>query len=863
MVFPDYEPSWKHKLVRSPPTGGMIVFSLVVERPDGTSEQRRMPARRLPRAARRDEHEAARAQAPRVHVGRPAALRGRSARRTCSSTTRASSSRAATASPTSSRSPASTRARSTRSPASSGCRRAIASRAPTTETFSLPQTPGGVLLRPSVRADGPAGLGPRRTGSRPPSSPPRVELTADEVEAAYGEIERRRDATAYLHAPRDPARPARADDVRHRRHRAARGRARRSTSRPCCGWRGRSATAGPTASGCCSATAPASSRRAWRSSTSRTAGSRSQADRDGGVLVYNGEVYNHPELRAELEAAASRSTPRSDTEVVLRLLERDGLAALDRLNGQFAFAWWQPSPRRLTLVRDRFGVRPLHYALLDDGTLVFGSEAKALFASGEVAAEPDLGGHRRRLHPLGRRARRARAFAGVQPARAGRAARLGGRRDRRRAALVDARTTVRASHRRGRPRGAAARQRRGCACAPTSRSAPTSRAGSTRASSPRSPRQESEQRAAHVLGRLQRPALRRARPPGGGRRGARHRSPRRRRRPGEIAGAFPDVVRHAETPLIRTAPVPLYLLARAGARAGHHRRRDRRGRRRAVLGLRPVQGGRAARARRRPTPSGAVELLDRALPVPRPRRRRGAGPPGGASCSRPAPTTTRSARTRPGSRRRRRSRRSTAAEVAAADRRRRLARAPARRSCPPAFAGWSPLERAACLEVTTLLEPYLLAAQGDRVAMAHGVEGRYPFLDHRVFDHAVARCRRAQARRRCTTRSRCASSPSGCCRRRSPGAASSPTAPRRSTPFFARGRPGLGRRALSPGGARRDRDLRPAAGRGPGAALPRRPGDRACARAWPSSGSSRPRSGIERSRRRRSPTTGPRAPSRG
>ena len=82
----------------------------------------------------------------------------------------------------------------------------------------------------------------------------------------------------------------------------------------------------------------------------------------------------------------------SDTEVVLRLLEREGLDALDRFNGQFAFAWWQPARRRLTLVRDRFGVRPLHYCLLDDGTLVFGSEAKALFASGEVSARPDLAG---------------------------------------------------------------------------------------------------------------------------------------------------------------------------------------------------------------------------------------------------------------------------------------------------------------------------------------------------------------------------------------------------------------------------------------------------------------------------------------
>jgi asparagine synthase (glutamine-hydrolysing) len=60
-----------------------------------------------------------------------------------------------------------------------------------------------------------------------------------------------------------------------------------------------------------------------------------------------------------------------------------------------------------------------------------------------------------------------------------------------------------------------------------------------------------------------------------------------------------------------------------------------------------------------------------------------------------------------------------------------------RASLPGPMAGWSPLERAAWLELTTLLEPYLLAAQGDRVAMGHGVEGRYPFLDHRVFRHAA------------------------------------------------------------------------------------------------------------------------------
>jgi len=110
------------------------------------------------------------------------------------------------------------------------------------------------------------------------------------------------------------------------------------------------------------------------------------------MIVYNGEVYNHYELRRDLEARGETFRTTSDTEVVLRLLEREGTGALDRLNGQFALAWWQPGPRRLTLVRDRFGVRPLHYALKDDGTLIFGSEAKAIFASGEVKPEPDLRG---------------------------------------------------------------------------------------------------------------------------------------------------------------------------------------------------------------------------------------------------------------------------------------------------------------------------------------------------------------------------------------------------------------------------------------------------------------------------------------
>ena len=143
-----------------------------------------------------------------------------------------------------------------------------------------------------------------------------------------------------------------------------------------------------------------------------------EASPRGSMLVYNGEVYNHPELRAELAADGATFGTTCDTEVVLRMLERDGVDALPRLNGQFAFAWWQPEPRRLTLVRDRFGVRPLYYAQLRDGTLVFGSEAKALFASGAVDATPDLAGLDEVFTLWGPRAPRT-TFRGVSQVRPG------------------------------------------------------------------------------------------------------------------------------------------------------------------------------------------------------------------------------------------------------------------------------------------------------------------------------------------------------------------------------------------------------------------------------------------------------------
>ncbi|MFF4927213.1 asparagine synthase (glutamine-hydrolyzing) [Kitasatospora sp. NPDC001261] len=114
------------------------------------------------------------------------------------------------------------------------------------------------------------------------------------------------------------------------------------------------------------------------------------------VLTYSGEVYNHRELRAELEAAGHRFRTRSDTEVVLRAYLEWGEHLAERLNGMFAFAVWDIRHEELLLVRDRMGVKPLYYHRTPDG-VVFGSEVKALFAHPAVRPVVDLDGLRELL----------------------------------------------------------------------------------------------------------------------------------------------------------------------------------------------------------------------------------------------------------------------------------------------------------------------------------------------------------------------------------------------------------------------------------------------------------------------------------
>ena len=113
---------------------------------------------------------------------------------------------------------------------------------------------------------------------------------------------------------------------------------------------------------------------------------------DGRLAVtFNGEIYNYPALRRELEAEGVRFATTSDTEVLLRLYARCGEAMVRRLRGMFAFALWDEAARGLLLARDPYGVKPLYIAD-DGGTFRFASQVKALLAGGRVARNCDPAG---------------------------------------------------------------------------------------------------------------------------------------------------------------------------------------------------------------------------------------------------------------------------------------------------------------------------------------------------------------------------------------------------------------------------------------------------------------------------------------
>src|SRR6185312_14190142 len=116
-------------------------------------------------------------------------------------------------------------------------------------------------------------------------------------------------------------------------------------------------------------------------------GQQPLSNEDGTVWVaFNGEIYNHAEVRPELETAGHRYKTRSDTETIVHAYEEWGDLAVERFRGMFAFAIWDLPRRRLLLARDRLGIKPLYWTLAGN-RLLFGSEIKAILESGLIRAE--------------------------------------------------------------------------------------------------------------------------------------------------------------------------------------------------------------------------------------------------------------------------------------------------------------------------------------------------------------------------------------------------------------------------------------------------------------------------------------------
>jgi asparagine synthase (glutamine-hydrolysing) len=461
------------------------------------------------------------------------------------------------------------------------------------------------------------------------------------------------------------------------------------------------------------------------------------------AVVYNGEIYNHAELRAQLRERGHRFCSRCDTEVLVHGYEEWGAGLVEHLNGQFAFAVYDRRNGSVLLARDRFGIRPLYYAI-HQGTLHFASEIKALLASDEVDATPSLEGLDEVFTFWAARAPRT-TFSGIYSIRPGHVARW------RNGALIERpfyeidypttrsepadsvarldgllRDSVRLRMRADVPVGAYLSGGLDSTVTSTLAAGESPHALRTFSVTFHDPALDESVYQVAVADEL----------------GSRHAV--QRIDTAEIASVFPDVIAHTETPLVRTAPAPLFLLSRLTREAGIKVVLTGEGADELFLGydlfketsLRRFCGRQPESARRR-------QLFNRLYPYLRSGARGGdmfarffmsAGPESDPLFSH-LPRFLLTARIK----------NFYSAETRAAltgfDAMEEL-----RGSLPAAFPTWSTLHRAAWLEMTTLLQSYLLSSQGDRMALAHGVEGRFPFLDHRLFEFAAALPERSKLR---------------------------------------------------------------------------------------------------------------------
>jgi asparagine synthase (glutamine-hydrolysing) len=452
------------------------------------------------------------------------------------------------------------------------------------------------------------------------------------------------------------------------------------------------------------------------------------------LVVFNGEIFNYIELRAQLADRGHRFRTRSDTEVLLRGYEEWGEGMVGRLNGDFAFVIHDRRANRLLMARDRFGVRPLFYAQVGRD-LYFASEVKALLASRDVPAAVDLEGLDEVFTFWAARAPRT-VFRGVRTLEPGHIAvwSAGALRtqsyydfayDSARDESADAietldrllRDSVGIRMRADVPVGGylSGGLDSTITCALAAPMSPLDfRTFSVTFADP-SLDESSYQRL--VAERL------------GSRHCARHIDA------DAIARVFPTVVRHAETPLVRTAPAPLFLLSELVRENGIKVVLTGEGSDEMFLGYDLYKETKVRLfCLRRPESAGRARLFDRLYPYLGENRggefwRRfflAAGSPDDSLFSH-LPRFGLTARIKSFY---------SPAVRAALDGFDPLSEL--RDGLPQAFGSWDPIHRAAYLEIKTLLSSYLLSSQGDRMAMAHGIEGRFPFLDPHLSEFAAA-----------------------------------------------------------------------------------------------------------------------------
>lgn len=461
-------------------------------------------------------------------------------------------------------------------------------------------------------------------------------------------------------------------------------------------------------------------------------------------IAYNGEVFNYLELRAELASNGHRFRTSTDTEVLVRLYEELGDSFVERLNGQFAFALWDRRRRRLLLCRDRTGILPLYWSRSIRGStgsaaIVFGSEVKALFASGMVEAAPDPAGLDELWTFWGPVAPRT-VFRGVEQVRPGEMLIITGAKVERRRYWQWS-YPLRGEHRRCRAEVAQEELQELLIDATNIRlraDVPVGAylSGGLDSSALVSLLSRSIAGNLHTFSigfddaALDESAYQRIVVD---HLGTRHHHLQCTRF--DIAASFPAVVRHMESPALRSAPAPMKLLSQSVNEAGI----------KVVLtgeGADEVLGGydifKEFKVRRfwsrYPDSRMRPALLKRLYPyldlanaagLTYVREFFGKGlesPDDPFFSHEPRWRTTERAKMfwNP-----------EFASQVASDARERLS------AClPPDFERWDAFNRAEYLEAATLLPGYLLSSQGDRMLMSNSIEGRFPYLDHRLIEFA-------------------------------------------------------------------------------------------------------------------------------